>query len=58
MHNVYKFLRSAPTVPHGKVKWNFEKFLIDPGGIVLKRYAAKVPPKDIEHDIISLTGAV
>ena len=37
-----------------RIKWNFTKFLIDPAGKVIKRYAPFVKPKDIERDIEKL----
>jgi glutathione peroxidase len=37
-----------------RIKWNFTKFLIDPSGKVLKRYAPTVKPKDIEKDVKKL----
>lgn len=37
-----------------KIKWNFTKFLVDADGNVLKRYAPKTEPKEIEKDIKAL----
>jgi glutathione peroxidase len=36
------------------IKWNFTKFLIDPTGKVVKRYAPKDTPKAIARDIEKL----
>ena len=36
------------------IKWNFTKFLIDPDGEVVKRYAPKDRPKAIARDIEKL----
>ena len=36
------------------IKWNFTKFLIDPTGKVIKRYAPKDTPKAIAKDIEKL----
>jgi glutathione peroxidase len=36
------------------IKWNFTKFLVDPSGKVLKRYASATKPADIEKDIKKL----
>ncbi|MDE0950754.1 MAG: glutathione peroxidase [Halioglobus sp.] len=36
------------------IKWNFTKFLIDPSGKVVKRYAPKDTPKAIAKDIEKL----
>ncbi|RIA97310.1 thioredoxin-like protein [Glomus cerebriforme] len=48
---VYKFLKSHHS---GDIKWNFEKFLVDKNGNVVKRYASKDTPEDIETDIKNL----
>lgn len=44
----YKYLTSLETKPKGagKVKWNFEKFLIGRGGKVLARYEPRTKPDD------------
>jgi len=36
------------------IKWNFTKFLIDPSGNVIKRYAPKTKPADIAADVEAL----
>ena len=36
----------------GKVKWNFEKFLVDREGIPIKRYLTKTWPLQLETDIV------
>lgn len=33
------------------IKWNFTKFLVGRDGLVLQRYAPKVTPGDLMHDI-------
>ena len=35
------------------VKWNFEKFLVDGQGKVLKRYRTPVTPEEIARDLAS-----
>ena len=52
-HPLYKYLTSdaAPVKDKGKVKWNFEKFLIDGEGNVIARYRSKVTPAQIAADI-------
>ncbi len=35
----------------GNVKWNFEKFLVNRDGQVVKRYRSKTTPKEIRADI-------
>ena len=53
---LYKHLKKAAPGALGTqaIKWNFTKFLIDPEGNVLKRYASATKPKDIEKDIKKL----
>jgi len=34
------------------IKWNFTKFLVDPDGQVVKRYAPQTSPKKIEDDLL------
>ncbi|MCZ8538631.1 glutathione peroxidase [Paenisporosarcina quisquiliarum] len=34
------------------IKWNFTKFLVDPDGQVVKRYAPQSSPKKIEDDLL------
>lgn len=36
------------------IKWNFEKFLVDRNGNVVKRFAPTLKPEDIENQIKSL----
>ena len=52
-HPVYQFLKSQP---QGKgmlgdaIKWNFTKFLVDPHGRVVDRFApTKAPPKTLKR---------
>lgn len=37
---------------HGKIKWNFTKFLVGRDGEVIKRYAPQTKPEKMEEDII------
>ncbi|GAE93514.1 glutathione peroxidase family protein [Gracilibacillus boraciitolerans JCM 21714] len=54
-HPLFKHLtKEAPGIISGSIKWNFTKFLIDEDGNVVKRYAPKTEPKDIEEDIKKL----
>ncbi|CAB4446092.1 unnamed protein product [Rhizophagus irregularis] len=48
---VYKYLKSQQP---GDIKWNFEKFLIDKSGKVVKKYTSSVKPEEISSDIESL----
>ena len=45
-HPLYRFLTSPDTGIAGDIEWNFEKFLVDRDGKVLKRY----PPPTNAHD--------
>jgi glutathione peroxidase len=45
-HPVYEFLTSAANGIPGDITWNFEKFLIDRDGRVLKRYPPETRPRD------------
>ncbi|KAI8144583.1 thioredoxin-like protein [Fennellomyces sp. T-0311] len=53
---LYKFLKESQPGLLGmkRVKWNFEKFLIDREGNVVKRYASLTEPKAIAADIEKL----
>lgn len=50
---VYEFLKSSAKGLFGteSIKWNFTKFLVGPDGKVIKRYAPKTEPQEIEADI-------
>ena len=51
-HPVYQWLRTQKGGVLGdKIKWNFTKFLIDPEGRVVKRYASVTKPEKIAGDI-------
>ncbi|QFU74738.1 glutathione peroxidase [Halioglobus maricola] len=52
---LFKHLKDeAPGLLTKNIKWNFTKFLVNPAGEVVKRYAPTVKPKDIEKDIQAL----
>ncbi|KAI8646617.1 thioredoxin-like protein [Parasitella parasitica] len=53
---VYKWLKESQPGLLGlkRVKWNFEKFLIDKEGKVVKRYASTTEPKAIAAEIEKL----
>ena len=55
-HELFKYLKNQKKGLLGseKIKWNFTKFLIDQKGNVIKRYAPKTKPLEIEEDILSL----
>ncbi|OLY83840.1 Peroxiredoxin HYR1 [Smittium mucronatum] len=53
---VFSFLKNEK---HGllglkRIKWNFEKFLVDHHGNVVERYASTTNPSHLEHKIIEL----
>lgn len=53
---VYEWLKSEKPGLLGlkRIKWNFEKFLIDRDGKVVQRYASTTKPESIEKDIVAL----
>lgn len=57
-HPLYKHLKEEKNgLLTSKIKWNFTKFLVDGDGQVIKRYAPKTKPEDIEADIKELLTA-
>ncbi|KAG9320000.1 hypothetical protein KVV02_001539 [Mortierella alpina] len=54
--SVYRFLKSQKAGFLGltRIKWNFEKFLIDRKGMVVERYPSTTTPKAIAEDIKKL----
>ncbi|CAI2170038.1 19861_t:CDS:2 [Funneliformis geosporum] len=46
--SVYEYLKSQQS---GDIKWNFEKFLIDKNGNVVKRFPSNVKPEDLEKEV-------
>ena len=55
-HPIYQLLkREAPCLlGTTSIKWNFTKFLVDRSGKVVKRYASRVRPHEIESDLAEL----
>lgn len=54
-HPLYVFLKNqAPLEGKNDIRWNFEKFLIDRDGKVIKRYSPRTKPVDMKVDIESL----
>jgi glutathione peroxidase len=53
---LYKYLTSKDTNPgfDGEIEWNFQKFLINNEGTVIKRYSPQTSPEDIEKDLSKL----
>ncbi len=54
-HPFYKFLKGEKPGFLGTeaIKWNFTKFLVDPQGQVMKRYAPTDTPEKIKNDLIA-----
>ncbi|MGB1041604.1 MAG: glutathione peroxidase [Flavobacteriales bacterium] len=55
-HPVYKYLKSKlkSGLFSSRIKWNFEKFLIDGNGNPVKRFSPKIKPAQIEPHIIKV----
>lgn len=52
-HPLFQFLVSQKKgLLTEDIKWNFTKFLVDPDGQVVKRYAPQSSPKKIEDDLL------
>lgn len=48
-HPVYEFLKNSnPEISSEDITWNFEKFLVDPQGQVIKRFSPKETPAEVE----------
>ncbi|WP_114591878.1 glutathione peroxidase [Euzebya pacifica] len=47
-HPLYEALASTPDADghDGDIRWNFEKFLVGPDGVVVQRFGPKVEPLD------------
>ena len=55
---LYKYLKAQKKGFLGsKIKWNFEKFLVDRDGNVVDRFASTTRPEDIEEKIRQLLAA-
>ncbi len=52
-HPLYELLKEAQPGALGttSIKWNFTKFLVGRDGTVLRRYAPKATPEDLEADV-------
>lgn len=47
-------VKQSPVRTGKKVKWNFEKFLINKNGVIIHRYDPNVAPEDLAVDIEAL----
>lgn len=52
-NELYTYLTSKETNPgfEGEIEWNFQKFLINSEGTVIKRYSPKTSPEEIDADL-------
>ncbi len=50
-HPLYKYLTEETGEFKGKIRWNFDKFLIDREGNVINRFKPKIKPENIEKQI-------
>jgi len=53
-HELYSYLLENNPISSNRIKWNFEKFLVDREGTVVNRYISKNTPEDIVKDIDNL----
>ncbi len=53
---LYKYLTSKETNPgfEGEIEWNFQKFLLNKEGTIIKRYSPQTSPDDIGKDLSKL----
>ena len=56
VHPVYEYLKGQKSGLLGltRIKWNFEKFLVDRNGNVVERYASTTTPESLEDKIQKL----
>lgn len=47
-HALYQYLTEQPEPVGGDVKWNFQKYLVDRDGNVVRRISSRRPPDDPE----------
>lgn len=50
----YDHLDKAGLLDESEIRWNFEKFLVNKDGVVLKRYDSTVEITTIEQDLITI----
>ncbi len=46
--DLYKMLTDNPATGQSEISWNFEKFLIDKNGNIVKRYISRITPESEE----------
>ena len=49
-------IANSPVRTNKGIRWNFEKFLVNPQGDIVNRYPSKMDPLDIESDIKDVMG--
>jgi len=55
VHPVYDYLKSQKSqMMMTRIKWNFEKFLVNKNGVVVERYSSLTKPSDIESEVAKL----
>lgn len=54
-HPLYTYLKESQKLEEvNDIRWNFEKFLVNKEGVVVKRFAPKTTPLEIEEEIKNL----
>lgn len=54
-HPLFEYIiANSPNKTNKAVRWNFEKFLVDKEGKVVKRYPSTKTPKSLKKDITEL----
>lgn len=52
-HPIYQWLRTNSELKRGKIGWNFGKFLVSKGGIVIGYYGLTTDPEKMRSDIVN-----
>lgn len=53
-HELYDYLLENNPISNNKIKWNFEKFLVDRDGNIVNRFISKDTPEEISEHIEKL----
>ncbi len=56
---LYNYLTSKESNPgfDGEIEWNFQKFLVNSEGTVIKRFSPKTSPDEIDTELSKIIGA-
>jgi glutathione peroxidase len=56
---LYSYLTSKESNPgfDGEIEWNFQKFLVNSEGTVIKRFSPKTSPDEIDTELAKIIGA-